>query len=110
MLLSSLLIGTGGDAPLNFTLWIRQQCSSRFFMGLVTMLLPLLIGLGGNAPLTTHRDWGDAPLANNQDGDDVSPQESTKHTCVLLFAVDDVYIGRWHTREWRPRVGLQERQ
>ena len=110
MLLSSLLIGTGGDASLVFTYWVRRQCSSRFFLGLVAMLLPLLIGLGGDAPPTTHREWGDALLANNQDGGDAPPQESTTHTCLLLFAVDDVYISRQHTREWRPRVGLQERQ
>ena len=49
------------------------------------MLLPLLIGLGGDAPPTTHQEWGDAPLANNQDGGNAPPQESTKHTRLLLF-------------------------
>ena len=118
------IFGTGGDAPLVFTYRDRWQCYSqlhslglaamllsiRFFLGLVAMLLPLLIGLGGNAPPTTHRKWGDAPLANNRDGGDAPPQESTRRTCLLLFAVDDVYISRRHTRECRPRVGLQERQ
>ena len=111
MLLSSLLIGTGGDAPLNFTLRVRQRCFSQFFLGLVAMLLSLLlIGIGGDAPPTTHREWGDAPLVNNLDGSDAPPQESMKHTCLLLFAVDNVYISRQHTCEWRPRVGLQECQ